>query len=79
MGEIAEMMLDGILCQGCGELLLEEGDDVPGYPRSCAACARLQRALNSPPAPKVMCPTCGKKVKAVGLADHQRDAHKAAS
>jgi hypothetical protein len=35
MGEIAEMMLEGILCQGCGEYL-GDGD---GFPVFCAACA----------------------------------------
>lgn len=34
MGEIAEMMLDGTLCEGCGEFL---GDPV-GYPRYCSRC-----------------------------------------
>ena len=32
MGEAADMILDGLLCQYCGDLIdLEE----PGYPRSC--------------------------------------------
>lgn len=36
MGEIAEMMLDGTLCEGCGEYL-GEGD---GFPQYCSAsCA----------------------------------------
>lgn len=35
MGEIAEMMLEGLLCQCCGSLIdMEE----PGYPRSCEDC-----------------------------------------
>ena len=32
MGEIAEMMLDGTLCEGCGEYL---GSDA-GYPQYCS-------------------------------------------
>jgi hypothetical protein len=45
MGDIAEMMLDGTLCQGCGEFL--GGDDgLPGY---CAGCApRPSRAKRKP-------------------------------
>jgi hypothetical protein len=39
MGEIAEMMLEGRMCQGCGELL---SDDAPGHPRTCAACSAEQ-------------------------------------
>lgn len=31
----AEKILEGILCQDCGELI--DGDD-PGYPRSCDDC-----------------------------------------
>ena len=38
MGEIAEMMLDGTLCEGCGEFM---GDDV-GYPRRCSSCSGSQ-------------------------------------
>lgn len=47
MGEIAETMLDGTMCQSCGEYL---GTD-NGYPTSCAGCraeekreARIPRA-----------------------------------
>ena len=35
MGEIAEMMLDGTLCEGCGEYM----GDGTGYPRYCRSCA----------------------------------------
>jgi len=34
MGEIAEMKLEGILCECCGEYI---GDAV-GYPRRCKTC-----------------------------------------
>ena len=34
MGEIAEMMIDGTMCQHCGEWM-HEGEDGPGYPQSC--------------------------------------------
>lgn len=34
MGEIADMMLEGILCQYCGEYL-GDGD---GFPQSCSCC-----------------------------------------
>lgn len=36
MGEIAEMHLDGTLCERCGEFLNE---DPPGYPCYCAECS----------------------------------------
>lgn len=92
MGEIAEMMLDGSLCEGCGEFMGEACD----FPRLCHRCAQDRRKDGhkvtmlegfglidegkSKPAPiaavKVKCPTCGKRVKEVGLKDHLRDAHK---
>lgn len=34
MGEIAEAMLDGTLCEGCGEYL---GSDI-GFPQYCSSC-----------------------------------------
>lgn len=38
MGEIADMMLDGTLCEGCGEFI--EGD-ASGFPRYCSPqCAK---------------------------------------
>ena len=35
MGDIADMMLDGTLCEGCGVYLEGEGD---GFPRYCPDC-----------------------------------------
>lgn len=35
MGEIAEMMLDGTLCEGCGEYL---GGESLGFPMRCGGC-----------------------------------------
>ena len=35
MGKIAEMMLDGTLCEKCGAVL---GGESPGYPRYCKGC-----------------------------------------
>ncbi len=50
MGEIAEMMLEGTLCQQCGEFM----GDACGYPRTCQGCKREDRKLTT--APKVSCP-----------------------
>jgi hypothetical protein len=36
MGEIADMMLDGTLCQCCGDFL---GRNL-GYPATCASCGK---------------------------------------
>lgn len=71
MGEIAELMLEGALCTVCGERL----GDACGYPRMCAGCELRDENAGLRRSPKVSCPTCGKRVKRVGLANHQRDAH----
>lgn len=79
MGDIADMMLDGTLCEGCGVVL---HDSIPGFPQRCADCLEPL-----PPLPviekyhvewvrrKVQCPDCNKHVTEVGLADHRRDKH----
>jgi hypothetical protein len=41
MGEIAEMMLDGTMCAGCGEFL-HEGEDGEGFPEYCYSCRRTE-------------------------------------
>lgn len=72
MGEIADMMLDGTLCEGCGEYL--GGDD--GFPQYCHACKPSRSGGSSIQRPtKVACPDCGKMVKRAGVQDHQRDVH----
>ena len=52
MGEVAEMMLDGTLCQICGglmeDLINENGDDLkepPGYPRTCEDCKEYEQGV----------------------------------
>jgi hypothetical protein len=35
MGEIAEMILEGDMCDCCGAVF---DDDGPGYPRTCDLC-----------------------------------------
>jgi hypothetical protein len=76
MGEIADMMLDGYLCEGCGVYM---GGSFGG-PRRCSGCKQEERSgpvnFAAPRNPaKVACPECGRHVKAAGLADHQRDKH----
>lgn len=70
VGEIAEMMLDGTLCEGCGECLPGEA---PGHPRRCRECARTWN--NPHPDDRVPCKVCGRRVKFIGMKDHVRDAH----
>ena len=72
MGEAAEMMLDGSLCEHCGAYV---GEAV-GYPRSCSVCRSLD--LGGLQSRTAVCPQCGKRVKQKGLNQHIRDAHKEA-
>ena len=45
MGEIAEMMLDGTFCEGCGEVM--DDHESPGYPRRCEACGGASRPVRA--------------------------------
>lgn len=57
MGEIADMMLDGTLCEGCGEFLdADDGND--GFPQLCAACAQDRRKA-------------GREVRSTGFGTYQ--------
>lgn len=40
MGEIADLMIEGALCGGCGSWTEEyfAGNDAPGYPTLCEDC-----------------------------------------
>lgn len=70
MGEIAEMMLDGTLCEGCGVYMAGGGN---GVPQRCGACELDDK--QPAPGERVVCKSCHCLVKAVGLADHMRDKH----
>ena len=71
MGEYADMIINGETCQYC---MAEYPPEPTGYPWTCADCKRDTKSKT--PAKKATCPQCGKKVKAVGLAQHIKDAHK---
>lgn len=75
MGEIADMILEGDMC-ACGNYI-GDGD---GYPQYCSPQCRRdygggEEIEAKPPPSKISCPDCGKRVKANGLADHQRVVH----
>ena len=84
MGDIADMMLEGTLCEGCGVYL---HGPASGFPRRCRDCrpskaeqkaANVARSLaEGAAAKKHPCPTCGKRLRLVGMADHMRGAHRA--
>jgi len=75
MGEIADAMINGELCEQCG-VYLGPGE---GYPRLCDSCAQdaqVDAITRERKARKVICPKCKKRVKEAWLADHMRDVHK---
>lgn len=84
MGEIADMILDGTLCEGCGVFI--EEDNMCHVPRSCRDCmdtdriAEISRGASQLASEmRKTCPKCGKHVKWNGLDDHMRDKHGAGS
>ena len=38
MGDVAELIMEGALCETCGVLM--DDHDAPGYPRQCEDCKR---------------------------------------
>lgn len=63
MGDIAEMHLDGTLCERCGEVFEDilEGNEPPGHPRYCKGCQPVcPRCKNSQINPgDRFCKICG--------------------
>ena len=41
MGEIADMIINGFLCQQCGQYMPDYEE--PGYPRTCPDCEKENR------------------------------------
>lgn len=67
MGEIADMMLDGTLCQICGVYL---GGN--GYPQTCDSCAKSSTVSTCP----ILCLICGKRCRGTtGLKQHTKAVH----
>ena len=69
MGEIADMMLDGTLCQVCGEYMGESA----GYPVTCPACSGDTDQYTATKRQKERCPICGKRT--YNAKQHMKDAH----
>ena len=76
MGEIADMIIDGVLCMQCGVAI--DGQSL-GHPRYCSHRCRRQAEYDKTPVesstPKMLCTVCGKKIKVAGERDHMRDVH----
>lgn len=82
MGEIAEMMLDGTLCEGCG-VYIGQNNGIPGYCGGCSREAKVVRkseniarhTADQAASKKIACTVCGRKVKTIGMPNHLKDAH----
>lgn len=81
-GEIAEMMLNGDMCQVCGEWI--DGGDGPGFPLTCDGCgvAWIERpelphqSARSPKTKKWGCSACNQQFSSrEASTDHIFDKH----
>ena len=76
MGDVADMIVDGTLCQSCGVLVAN--GTASGFPRDCDDCKELNwpSVHASPNREKRQQCHCGKKFRTKqALNDHQRDVH----
>lgn len=78
MGDIADMIIEGVLCQGCGEYM----GDGNGYPQWCRACMKTEDRKETLPGPKpgakqkkVRCAHCNRRIAEGGMQQHMRDKH----
>ena len=79
MGDIADMMLEGLLDEETGEYIGDAnldkyGTEAPGFPISYEREHRKQDQSHQPQQ-RIPCDICGKKVKRIGLSQHKRDVH----
>ena len=70
MGEIAELMLEGLLCQGCGQDISDENGEGTGYPAFCEGC-QGEANVDAGGAPRkyYAASPAGRKLLAAGLAE----------
>ena len=77
MGEIADMMLEGLLDEETGEYIGDQnksryGTESPGFPVSYNREDRENETTVS----QFACDICGKKLKSrIGILQHKRDKH----
>lgn len=79
MGEIADSIIEGEICQMC---CCSDGREPQGYPYTCAECGGSDAdggdPTNIPPrptSPKVPCPICDKMIHEIGMHQHVAAKH----
>jgi hypothetical protein len=76
MGDVADMMLDGTLCEGCGVYLEHSLGE---FPQRCGSCqrddAQIAAGVVQPVQTHKTCKQCGKRVKWDGINDHIKAKH----
>lgn len=72
MGEIAEAMINGELCQECGAWIDGSYEGIPRFCKSCQPKTKIQ------PVKKIKCTLCDRHLKPNGMKDHLRDFHQIA-
>jgi hypothetical protein len=69
MGDIADAILEGDLCQNCGEWIDEHSDGIPSFCKCCQPKVKAQSVK------KIKCTLCDRHLKPNGVKDHLRDFH----
>lgn len=76
MGDIADMILEGLISEDTGELI---DGDAPGYPRKMAIFSPVSRKTLKGrwgDISKTQCPICSKHLKSeLGVKQHIQDKH----
>lgn len=75
MGDIADQMLEGLICQGCAM----EMDNDNGCPGFCLSCQK-ESGVNEfgekkQKQKKIKCPKCDRMIAEVGLNQHMKAKH----
>jgi len=85
MGDIADMMIEGVLCEECGGYI--EDEDAPGHPRKCEGCSgggrikrhkhNLGKQHKNKRGSRIACPQCpGRFFQSwAALEQHRRASH----
>jgi len=73
MGDIADQIINGEICQMC---CCGEGEG-RGYPYTCSDCDQpvYQSTQGATGKGKCSCPICNKRVRKIGLQGHVKDCH----